>query len=318
MPEIEPTQQTTEELQQQTESQESLQNSVLDKIKGGDLMKSLDEDFSARATEEEPVRSEKQPIQKQGQEEEQSQEEQTQEESQEEEEVIPKSKVQARFDQLTSTVKRLEQKLAEKENAPPVDDVQRQLDAMSEDSLEDSLTQVRIAKEKARDDESKLMELVKLERRIEKTIATAPQKFVNNQVSEANRTVERLVGEGEVTNDNYPKVLEIAKTIYQKYPKMQKQVDGQAMAIELAVEHYKQLSKTSSVKVDTQNLKGQLNTLKRKTALDTKSVKSGGQNVNLDKLRSNALNGTMKDKEKFAHNDPRFKIDAMIPDFLKG
>ncbi len=314
MPEVEATQQSTEEVQQQAETQESLHANVLDKIKAGNVFKSLD-----LPVEEVPTREEQKAQQTQEQEEEQTQEETTQEETQDDEEVIPKSKVQHRFDQLTAQIKRLEQRLADKESAPaPVDDIQRQLDGMSEDSLEDSLTQVRVAKEKARDDDAKLLELVKLERRIEKTIATAPQKFVSNQVSEANKTVERLVGEGEVTNENYPKVLEIAKTIYQKYPKMQKAVDGQSMAIELAVEHYKQMSKTSSVKVDTQNLKGQINTLKKKTALDTKNVKGGGQSVNLDKLRNNAYNGTMKDKEKFAQNDPRFKIDAMIPDFLKG
>ncbi len=189
---------------------------------------------------------------------------------------------------------------------------------MSEDTLEDSLTQVRVAKEKARDDEAKLLELVKLERRIEKTIVQAPQRFVQNQVKEFNNTVQRLAGDGEITDANYSKILETAKGIYDKYPKMQKAVDGQAMALELAVEHYKSLGKVSSVKVETQNLKGQINNLKKKTALDTKAVKGGSQSINLDKLRSNATTGTMKDKEKFAQNDPRFKIDAMIPDYMKG
>lgn len=316
MPQIESTEVSTEEVKQQVESQESLHTNVLDKIKSGDVFKTLEQDLTPKEKYQ-PKQEEAQ--QSQEQEEEQAQEEgQQQEEAQEDEEVIPKSKVQARFDHLTATIKRLEQRVAEKETAAPVDDIQRQLDAMDENTLEDSLTQVRLAKEKSREDDTKLLELVKLERRIEKTIATAPQKFVQNQVKEANETVKRLVGEGEVTNENYPKVLEIAKAIYDKYPKMQKTIDGQSMAIELAVEHYKQISKSSSVKVDTQNLKGQINTLKKKTALDTKAVKSGGQNVNLDKLRANAYTGSMKDKERFAQNDPRFKIDAMIPDFLKG
>lgn len=319
MPEIQPTEQSTEEIQQQKESQESLHANVLDKIKSGDVFKSLDLPIEDVPSKEE--QRAQQLKEEQSQEEDNTEEENTVD-TQNDEEVVPKSKIQPRIDQLTAQIKRLEQKLSEKESAAPVDDIQRQLDAMSEDSLEDSLTQVRVAKEKARDDDAKLLELVKLERRIEKTIATAPQKFIQNQEKEANSTINRLASEGELNNDNYPKILEIAKTIYQKYPKMQKAIDGQAMAIELAVEHYKQISKTSSVtstvKAETQNLKGQINNLKKKTALDTKSVKSGGQNVNLDKLRSNAYTGTMKDKEKFAQNDPRFKIDAMIPDFLKG
>ncbi len=320
MPQVEPTEITSEESKQQLEAQESLQSNVLEKIKGSNAFKSLDEDLQTQQDTEsrkdavklEPPTSE--------QEEEQADEEQTQEENQDDtqEEVVAKSKIQPRFDQMTARIKSLEQKLAEQQTAAPVDDVQRQLDAMSEDALEDSLIQVRVTKETSRDDPSKLAELVKLERRIEKTIATAPQKFVSNQVNEANKTIERLTADGELNNDNYSKVIEIAKGIYQKYPKMQKAIDGQAMAIELAIEHSKALGKVTSVAANTQNLKGQINTLKKKTALDTKNIKGGGEKVNLDKLRTNAMTGSMKDKERFAQSDPRFLIEKMIPDYMKG
>ena len=314
MPEVQPTEQTTEEIQQQNESQESLQNNVLDKIKSGNVFKSLAEDLPIEQ-EAEP-RGNAKPV-----EEEQAQEENVQEESQEDdEEVIPKSKVQARFDQMTAKIKSMEQRLSEKEAAAsvPADDIQRQLDAMSEDALEDTLIQTRIAKERARDNPENLAELVRLERRIEKQIVTAPQKFVQNQVSEANKTINRLASEGEINEANFGEVQKIAKAIYDKYPKMQKTIDGQSMAFELAVDHYKNLGKANSVSATTQNLKGQINNLKKKTALDTKNVKGGGEKVNLDRLRNNAMNGSMKDKERFAANDNRFKIDAMIPDFLKG
>lgn len=319
MPQVPATEITSEGSQQQLEAQESMQANVLEQIKGGKVFKSFDADLTAQEdslNKDTESRADAKPIQ--DEEPEQIEEEQLQEESQEDEEVIPKSKVQPRFDQMTARIKRLEQELENQKSAPPVDDIQRQLDAMDENTLEETLTQVRVAKEQARTDPAKLVDLVKLERRIEKTIAVAPQKFVQNQVAEANKTINRLASEGEVTDANYPKVLEIAKSIYERYPKMQKAVDGQAMAFELAVEHYKALGKVTSVKADTQNLKGQINNLKKRTALDTKSVKGGGEKVNLDKLRSNAMNGSMKDKEKFAHNDSRFKIDAMIPDFLKG
>lgn len=317
MPQVPSTEPISEGSQQQLEAQESLQANVLEKIKGGNVFKSFDNELPIK--EEQPKQQAQEPEQAQEQEEEQVQEEQEQESNQEgEEEVIPKSKVQPRFDQMTARIKRLEQELESQKSAPPVDDIQRQLDGMDENTLEDTLTQVRVAKEQSRTDPTKLTELVKLERRIEKTIAVAPQKFVQNQVTEANKTINRLVSEGEVNDANYPKVLEIAKSIYEKYPKMQRTLDGQAMAFELAVEHYKALGKVTSVKADTQNLKGQLNNLKKRTALDTKSVKGGGEKVNLDKLKSNAMSGSMKDKERFAHNDPRFKFDAMVPDYLKG
>lgn len=318
MPQVPATNQTSEESRQQLESQESLHSSVLDKIKGGDVFKSLD----LPSDEQQTQQRQRAPVEEQQQEEEQEQEEQQQEETQDDtdEEVIPKSKVQPRFDQMTAIIKSLKQQLAEKETATaPVDDIQRQLDSMTEDTLEESLIQTRIAREQSRDDPAKLAELVKLERRIEKTIATAPQKFVQNQVKEFNSAAQRLASEGELTNENYADILKIAKNeIYDRYPKLAKSVDGQAMALELAVAHYKQINKASSVKVDTNNLKGQLNNLKKKTSLDTKSVKGGSEKINLDRLRSNAMQGSMRDKERFAHNDPRFKIDAMIPDYLKG
>lgn len=318
MPQVPATEQTSEGSQQQLDAQESMQSNVLEQIKGGNVFKSLTDDIPVEedTVKDTEPRGNAKPIQ--DEEQEQVEEEQTQEESQDDEEVIPKSKVQPRFDQMTARIKRLEQELESQKSAPPVDDIQRQLDGMDENTLEETLTQVRVAKEQARTDPAKLTDLVKLERRIEKTIAIAPQKFVQNQVAEANKTLNRLMSEGEVTDANSSKVLEIAKSIYDRYPKMQKALDGQAMAVELAVEHYKALGKVTSVKADTQNLKGQINNLKKRTALDTKSVKGGGEKVNLDKLRSNAMNGSMKDKERFAHNDPRFLIDKMIPDYMKG
>lgn len=310
MAQVPATEQTNDQLQQQNDTQESLQTSVLDKIKGGDVFKTLANDLPSKEVDPK--------LEEAPQEEEQPQEEQPQEETQEDEEVIPKSKIQPRFDQMRAQIARLEQKLADKEREVPVDDTQRQLDAMSEDDLENTLTQVRVAKEKARDNDEKLMELVKLERRVEKQIMQAPQRFNQNQAKEFNSVVNRLASEGEITDANYSKILETAKGIYDKYPKMQKAVDGQAMALELAVEHYKLAGRTSTVNASTQNLKTQVNTLKKKTALDTKSIKGGGDKVNLDKLRTNALTGSMRDKEKFAHNDPRFKIEQMIPDYMKG
>lgn len=310
MPQVNPTEITTEESQKQLDSQESLQANVLDKIKGGDVFKSLDL----------PAEENQQQEQAQQQEEEQPEEEQQQEENQDDEEVIPKSKIQPRFDQLTAKLKAQQAEIEALRNqqVTPKDEIQSKLDAMSEETLEETLIQTRIAKEQARDNPENLAELVKLERRIEKQIAIAPQKFVQNQVQEANKTINKLASEGEINESNFSKIQEIAKTIYERYPKMAKQIDGQSMAFELAVEHYKALGKVNTASANTNNLKGQLNNLKKKTALDTKVVKSGGDKVNLDKLRLNAMTGSMKDKERFAQNDSRFKIDAMIPDYLKG
>jgi hypothetical protein len=317
MPRVEPTEVTSEESQQQLDAQESMESNLLDKIKGGDVVKSLDLPDDAKPDVQGGNQEEDQPDDTSSEEEQFDGQEGEQDDL--DEEVVPKSKIQPRIDRLTSQIKMLEQRLAEKEEAStPGDDTQRRLDAMSENDLEDTLTQVRLAKEKSRDDDAKLLELVRLERQIEKTIVQAPQKFVQKQVKEFNNAAGRLQSEGDITEANSAKVMEIAKDIYGRYPKLSKQVDGQAMALELAVAHYKELNKTTTVRTQSKNLKGQLNTLKKRTLLDTKTRQAGGDKVNLDRLRNNAMTGTMKDKEKFAHNDPRFKIDAMIPDHLKG
>lgn len=319
MPQVPSTQETiTEESQQQLGVQKSMESDLLNKIKDGDVFKSIDfKDLPGRQQEEEP--QEEQSKEPQDSQEEQSQEE-TQEQEDDQEEVVPKSKIQPRIDKLTSQIKQLEQRLAEKEasNDQPLDDTQRKLEAMSENELEDVLTNVRVAKEKARDDDEKLLELVKLERQIEKTIVSAPQKFVQRQVTEFNKMAAKIASSEDIPETAHTKILEIAKGIYQNYPKMQKSVDGQAMALELAADHYRDLVKANAHKPNVQNLKGQINNLKKKTSLDTKVLKTGNDKINLDNLRNNAMHGNMRDKEKFMHNDPRFKIDAMIPDHLKG
>jgi phage terminase small subunit len=310
MPQVEPTELTSEESQKQLDAQESMKTEAMDRIKGGDVFKSLDLPESEQETEQaEEEQSEEQEVQAEG--------DDTGDDSFDEE-VVPKSKIQPRIDQLTSQIKQLEQRLLDKETAAPKDDVQEKLESMDENELEDTLTQVRLAKEKSRDDDEALLKLVKLERQIEKTIVKAPQIMQQKQVTEFNRAANRLIADGSLSDANYSKVVEIAKGIYQQYPKLQKSTDGQAMALELASNHYKEVSKLSSGKPNVQNLKAQVNNLKRRTSLDTKSIKSGGNKLSLDKLRDTAMTGTMKDKEKFAHNDPRFKIDAMIPDHLKG
>ncbi len=301
MPQVPSTQENvTEESQKQLDSQRSMESNLLDKIKGGDVFKSIE----LPAEEQQQEQSEEE-VQQEETEQEQLE---TAEEESADEEVVPKSKIQPRIDKLT----------AERENAPPADDTQRKLDGMSENELEDVLTNVRLAKEKARDNDAELLQLVKLERQVEKTITTAPQKFVQRQIAEFNKMAEKIASEGDLNEAAIPKVLEIAKGIYQQYPKLQNNIDGQAMALELAANHYRELNKFSANKPIVQNLKGQINNLKKKTSLDTKVLKTGSDKINLDTLRNNAMTGTMRDKERFIQNDNRFKIDAMIPDHLKG
>lgn len=177
MPQVPSSDPISEQSQQQLDNQESLQKNVLDRIQSDPVFKSMDlpDDRNDRqGSSRNLVPDETEEQAEEGQEQEEYQEE-------EQEEVIPKSKVQPRFDQMTARIKQLEQELKEKESAAPVDDIQRQLDSMSETALEDALIQARVAKEESRNDPNRLRELVQLERRIEKTIANAPMRFAQNQ-----------------------------------------------------------------------------------------------------------------------------------------
>jgi len=86
-----------------------------------------------------------------------------------------------------------------------------------------------------------------------------------------------------------------------------------------AVDHYKVLQKHHSGKTREKELKRANTNLKRKTALDTGKLKCGSDKVMVDKLRKKAFRGgTVQDKEALVLHDPRFNIDALIPDEYKG
>lgn len=240
-----------------------------------------------------------------------------------EETMIPKSKVQARIDRLTAENKRLKavaesraiNKAAE-ENAS-VDDQTKQLRAMSGPELDALKDQVEDAKYEAyaAKDAKKLQELRVLAKKIDETVRTAPIRFAQAQTVAYNRKADEL-SQGIAPKDlevAAPKIVAMAKEIYQRYPKLQSDVEGQAIALEIAADKYKELSKYSLTKGSVNNLKSQVNKLKTKTSLDTRSSKSTGDSSVVETLRKNASGGNQRDKVALIKGDPRFNVDAMIP-----
>lgn len=305
-------------------------NTLAAKIMDNKVFKSLE---IPGADEETP------PEEKEGEEEapasEESSDDNTEEAAQEEEEalveeeidedevMIPKSKVQARIDRLTAENKRLKAEQESKainkaaeENAN-VDDQTKQLRAMSAQELEALKDQVDDAKFDARTakDTKKLAELKSLERKIDDTIRTAPLRFSQAQTRAYNRKADELA-QGVSPKDleiAAPKIVEMARQIYQRYPKLQSDVEGQAIALEIAADKYKELSKFTLTKGSVNNLKSQVNTLKKKTSLATNQSKSTGDSQVLDTIRRTASGGTTRDKLNLVKSDPRFNVDAMIP-----
>lgn len=327
MPIVEKTQ-TADEIAAGNEVGVKTREKLAEKIKGGDVFKSLN-----IPTEEEEVVEEQQESTEEEEvvDEEDAEEEATEDEAVEEEEsaeddagdedMVPKSKVQPRIDRLKSQIKALEAKIESQainrrtEEAEKVDETTAKLRKMGPEELKTLKREVRVAQIEAKDDKKKLNELLDLEDKIDETVRTAPVRFNNAQINAYNKKADEIASDPAIKNIEVaaPKIVAMAKEIYARYPKLHNDVEGQAIALELAVDKYKELSKYSLTRGSVQNLKSQVNKLKQKTSLDNRSSKSTGDSTVIDNLRRQAANGTTKDKVNLVKSDPRFNVDSMIP-----
>ena len=233
----------------------------------------------------------------------------------EEEDLIPKSKVQKRIDELTAKIKRLESDLGksaqEKEAASEKDNQLKQLESMSETQLRDLKRQVRVEQIKAGQDEAKLSNLLDLEEKIEQTIRSAPQRFSQSQITKFNSAVSETSDElGDRFDSVKADIFNYAKSIYDQSPALHQHVSGQATAWKLAVEHYNALRKVSEGKSDTDELKRQVNTLKKKISVDTTSKKAVIQQDPTRQLFKKALVGNDADKAAFLRK--RVALDGLV------
>lgn len=317
--------QTEEEINQGNQTGESKRQSLAERIKTGDVFKNLD--IPTGEPEEEQSLAEE-PEVEEGEESEQEADEVSEDAEADDlsdlaEDMIPKSKIQPRIDKITSENKRLK---AELENArvnrataeeKAVDETTAKLQKMSENELRALRREVRSAQLTSGTDKKALNDLLELEDKIEDTIRNAPQRFINAQVKHFNQKADEIARESNMSEKEIaeaaPKIIEMARGIYQKYPKLQSDVEGQAIALEIAAEKYQELSKYSLQKSSVKNLKSQVNTLKRKTSLENGSSKMSQDTSALDKIRQNAKSGNRRDKETLIRDDPRFNVDQMIP-----
>lgn len=321
--------QTSEEIAAGNKQGEETRQKLANKIMDNKVFQSLE-----IPTGEELPNPEKEEISEDQPQEEESTEEQTEEVAEEQEEaqeeveeddetMVAKSKVQARIDRLTAENKRLKAVAESRdlnratEESASLDNQTKQLRAMSAEQLDALRDQVEDAKFEAHTakDAKKLGELRTLAKKIEETVRTAPVRFSQAQAAAYNRKADEL-SQGIAPKDleiAAPKIVAMAREIYQRYPKLQSDVEGQAIALEIATDKYKELSKYSLTKGSVNNLKSQVNTLKKKTSLATTQSKSTGDSDVIQNLRKQASGGTTKDKVALVKNDPRFNVDSMIP-----
>jgi hypothetical protein len=304
-----------------------------DFITSGDVFKSLDLPSAeieqpkrvAKTVEKEEVAEEEEVVDEVT-DEEQPAEEQEEVAEESDEELIPKSKVQKRIDALTSRIKQLEAESAKlRVEETPKDDLTQKLESMSEAELKQAKREARMAQIKHADDDDKVNKLIDLEDKIDAVMQNAPQRFVQAQVKQfnesANKLALRAVEDGIDIAKAAESIKKFATEIYQDTPEFQKSVNGQARALEMAYRHYREISKLGGIKKEGSSelnrLKSQVNTLKRKTSLDSKSVKGNMDKVRSEDIRKRAKSGSYGDKLAFIADDPRFNVDSMIPSEYK-
>lgn len=327
--------QTDEQSQQEQTQKESLHKSVRENLLDSDIQKDILRDLGL-SPEKSPTPEKKQRQAKEEEEEvgeqqteeedpaQDNEEEDTTEEASEEEadeEVIPKSKVQKRFDELTARLKAQEKQLEElrASKSEPKDEVTKQLEAMTTEQLKAAKLEVRKAQIKNNGDDAKLSELMELEDKIDAAMQSAPKNFAKAQADAYAKKAQQIAESGVIPDIEKaaPQILKFANDIYAEYPSLQKDINGQAVALDLAVKHYRAINAIPGDKSKETELKRQVNNLKRKTTLDTKTGKSNIDKSKMDTLKKNAIGGTLRQKVDLVRSHPMFNVEAMIPDEFK-
>lgn len=323
-----------EENQVSNEEKQNIDQSVQDKTKSvaDEFLKEID--LSAEESEETEKKNYKKSIEEEESEEDSEDddsdepgyesdesEEYEEEESEEETEddLIPRSKVQKRIDAITAEKRALEERVAalESQRAPKqVDEQRSKLEAMSEAELK-SLKRQTLIEWKNESDDDRSAQLMELNEKIDDVMKSAPVRFESKQVSKLHEAVKSTVSRGEVKDFEKAsnEIFKLAKEIFQDSETLKKSESGQAEAWKLAVRHYKAISSSSGRKVDNKQLKRQINNLKKKTSLDSGSMRGSESRTRTNKLFEKAKHGDMYAKEAYVKHV--LPIDDFIPDQFK-
>lgn len=252
-----------------------------------------------------------------------------------EDELEPDSKkrVKKRIDGLVAQNKALEAEVKKMRDASAEQDDDEEaknphwqrLEAIYEkhgmDGIEQLQDEIAVEMRKAKDDKSAL-NLQKLNRMSMRFQQEAPVRFQKKQVREFQKVVvdtHKELGK-EVFAKNAKELFAIADSIFRRTKALQKTVDGQAQAWNLAVEHFNQMRKHQRPedKDERLRLKRNLNKLKKKTSLDTKKVRQEREQRKPDRkqMREKASRGNTEDKVDYIKEV--LDLDSLIPDDLRG
>jgi len=256
--------------------------------------------------------------------------EQEEDNDEEEDDLIPKSKVDKRFKQLTAKIKELETANSRQvENAPIADADQQKLDSMTKEQLLKTLKDVRtksllLASSQDEGEKAMLSDYVDLEMKVHESIGSYKNRFYNEQVRQMQPIVDAIAYDEDIESPEQAlkDIKQIAENIYSKYPKMQSLKVGMKQAYELAIDHYKLMQDKDVNKSESKRVKRENQRLKRKTTLDTSKIK-GDKNLKskkVDLIRQKMKSGvraTDTDRKDFVKANPVFNVDDLLPDSFK-
>ena len=237
-----------------------------------------------------------------------------------EEELIPKSKVDKMLKKMERRIDSATRKAKTASASEAKDPDMARLENMSPEKLKETKRKCRKAMIKAQTDgdEDRLEALLDLEDKCDQVTQGAPVKFRNKQLALFQEKADEIEEDPDIEDFDRaaPIILQLAKEAYAKYPKLQKLEEGQAMALESAVDRYKLMQKTLSGKKETRYLKQKVSKFKRKTNLDTQTMKGKLKiSQRLKTLRQKAFRGgDLTDKVNLIKEDPRFGIDQLLPE----
>ena len=146
-------------------------------------------------------------------------------------------------------------------------------------------------------------------------------KFEEKQVAEYSKSLNKILADDRFSDIDFEKdsgqIKQIAVELFNKYPEFKKMDRGQAMALEMAVEHYSALSKNKSGKKEDVKLKREVKKLKRKTSLDTSShdgkISKSDFNKKRDELKQNR---NISQREDFIME--QMNVDKYLPASMRG
>lgn len=223
----------------------------------------------------------------------------------EEEDLIPKSKVQERIDSLTAKIKSLQAENAKlSQKTPQTQD--EKLEKLSIQDLKTLKRQTKLAQRSEQDD-SKYVQLVDLEEKVDEMISNYPQRFQQRQLANLQSVLPELAKVDPEVTKGRGELWNTAASIYQRSQSLQASEMGQVEAMMLAAEHIALRKSTDSGSKKVADLNQQVTTLKKKTSLEGRTRVATDNSNHIAKLREKARTGDIWDKENFFR-------EALVPD----